>query len=75
MFSRIMGTMANVSAFKYLNINTYLPVLLVLHCAMVAFGVWDRLANMFVSPRFRFSTDDVDDEYTEKVRALSLAIM
>ncbi len=66
-FSSIMGTMANLSAFKYININVYLPMVLVVHCMMVALGVWDRLLNIFVAGRFRFSKDDVDDEYTEKV--------
>ena len=34
-----MASMADVSAFKYFNINMYLPVVLVVHCAMVMLGV------------------------------------
>ena len=63
-----MGSMADMSMFKYIKINTYLPVVLVVHCAMVAFGIWDRLLGMCMSSRFKFTTDDIDDEYTEKVR-------
>ena len=61
--------MAEVSqTFKeYFNLNLYLPVVLVVHCAMVALGIWDRLLNLCTSSRFKFSTHDVDDEYTEKV--------
>ena len=70
-FSKIMSSMADVSqTYPFLEINTYLPVVLVVHCAMVALGVWDRLFNLCTSSRFsfKFSTHDVDDEYTEKVR-------
>ena len=64
-----MASMADVSKVfeTYFNLNMYLPVVLVVHCAMVALGIWDRLFNMCVSSRFKFSTHDVDDEYTEKV--------
>lgn len=64
-----MSSMAEVSqTFKeYFNLNLYLPVVLVVHCAMVALGIWDRLLNLCTSSRFKFSTHDVDDEYTEKV--------
>ncbi len=33
-----MANMSNIEAFKYIKINTYLPVVLVLHCGMVATG-------------------------------------
>lgn len=69
-FSVIMASMADIN--KVFNINTYLPVILVVHCAMVALGIWERLFNMCVSEKFRFSTDDIDDEYTEKVGELDM---
>ena len=39
------------------------------HTCRAYIGVWDRLFNMCTSSRFsfKFSTHDVDDEYTEKV--------
>lgn len=67
-----MASMADIN--KVFNINTYLPVILVVHCAMVALGIWERLFNMCVSEKFRFSTDDIDDEYTEKVGELIMRL-
>ncbi|GAX78046.1 hypothetical protein CEUSTIGMA_g5488.t1 [Chlamydomonas eustigma] len=68
-FSQIMASMADVTkTFQYFN--TYLPVVLVVHCAMVALGIWDWIFSMCVSSRYKFNTHDVDDEYTEKGRLL-----
>lgn len=40
----------------------------VVMCAITALNMWDKLLNCCTSSRFRFTaTDDVDDEYTEKV--------
>lgn len=63
-----MANMSNIEAFQYVKINTYLPVVLVLHCGMVASGVWDRVFSLCVPQNLRFSRDDIDDDYTEKVR-------
>ncbi len=48
------------------HLNMYLPLLLVLHCALIALGLWDRMAGACVSSKYRFSEDDVDDEFTER---------
>lgn len=45
-----MASMADVSAFKYININMYLPVVLVVHCAMVILGVDKCGGNYLVLP-------------------------
>jgi hypothetical protein len=50
-------------------------VVLVVHCAMVALGIWDRIFSMCVSSRYKFNTHDVDDEYTEKVNCPARLIL
>jgi len=40
----------------------------VVMCAITALNMWDRLLHCCTSPRYRFTVDDVDDAYTEKVR-------
>jgi hypothetical protein len=64
-----MTSMADVSkVFQSFSINTYHPIILVIHCTFVMFGVWERLFNLCVSEKLQFSTDDsIDDDYTEKV--------
>jgi hypothetical protein len=63
-FTMIMGSIS----FKYFNINTWLPVLLIVHCALVALRVYEKMSQCCVAGRFKFTTDDVDDEFTEKAR-------
>eukprot|EP00955_Chlamydomonas_euryale_P109782 365954-Chlamydomonas_euryale.AAC.4 len=53
---------------RYVQIDRWLPLLLLLHVVMVSFGVWDRLFSLCLPKRLRFSdSDGVDDEYTERV--------
>ncbi|KAG1668956.1 hypothetical protein FOA52_001000 [Chlamydomonas sp. UWO 241] len=69
-FASIMN-IANIAAFKYVQVNKWLPLVLGFHVAMVALGVWDRLIAMCLPKRLRFSdSDGVDDEFTEKGRLL-----
>mmetsp|Transcript_35578 Transcript_35578/g.79011 ORF Transcript_35578/g.79011 Transcript_35578/m.79011 type:complete len:727 (-) Transcript_35578:712-2892(-) len=70
--SKIMGSMNQKedSPIKLPNFNVYVPVVLGVHSFMVATGIWQRLLNMCVSSRYMFTTDDVDDVYTEKGRLL-----
>ena len=37
-------------------------------CSITALSLWDRLLDCCTSQKFRFSSDDVEDIYTEKVR-------
>lgn len=62
-------TMGNLG-FLSKHLNTYLPVLLVVHCFLIWLNLWDRITGSCVGSKYRFSNDDVDDEYTERGRAL-----
>lgn len=69
-FTQKMGAMEPLKIFGQ-GFNTYLPALLVIHVVLTAFKLWDRLLGMCTSSRYKFSEDDdVEDEYTEKGRAL-----
>eukprot|EP00967_Tisochrysis_lutea_P114148 scaffold181704_cov24-Tisochrysis_lutea.AAC.1 len=72
--------MSSMDVLPVSNFNTYLPVALcasghrlpmrmpyVAMCAITAFNMWDKLLQCCTSPRYRFTVDDVDDAYTEKV--------
>eukprot|EP00878_Enallax_costatus_P015761 GHUV01016516.1.p1 GENE.GHUV01016516.1~~GHUV01016516.1.p1 ORF type:complete len:615 (+),score=178.39 GHUV01016516.1:1103-2947(+) len=68
-FTQNMGTMGVLPVLGQ-HLNTYLPLLLVVHCALIYFNMWERLAGACVGNKFKFSNDDVDDQYTEKGRIL-----
>ncbi|GFH18853.1 uncharacterized protein HaLaN_15720, partial [Haematococcus lacustris] len=62
--------MATMDVLPIHNLNRYLPVILVVMCAITALNLWGKLLNCCSNPRYRFSSDDVDDAYTEKGRLL-----
>ncbi|KAG2481922.1 hypothetical protein HYH03_019121 [Edaphochlamys debaryana] len=69
-FEDRMGSM-DVPAFLRSHLNTYLPLILVVECAITFFNLWDKIMGICVSSKYKFSNDDdVDDEYTEKGRQL-----
>jgi len=68
-----MGTMG-VLPILGKHLNVYLPLLLVVHCTLIWLGLWDRLAGACMSSKYRFTTDDVDDEYTEKGEPSLIAV-
>eukprot|EP00879_Flechtneria_rotunda_P003202 GHRR01003425.1.p1 GENE.GHRR01003425.1~~GHRR01003425.1.p1 ORF type:complete len:656 (+),score=226.79 GHRR01003425.1:287-2254(+) len=68
-FTKNMGSMA-VLPLLGKHLNTYLPLLLVVHCLLIWLNLWDRLAGACVSSKYKFNNDDVDDQYTEKGRLL-----
>jgi hypothetical protein len=37
------------------HLNTYLPLLLVLHCGLVWANLWDRLVGACVGSKYRFT--------------------
>eukprot|EP00882_Tetradesmus_deserticola_P011812 GHRQ01012503.1.p1 GENE.GHRQ01012503.1~~GHRQ01012503.1.p1 ORF type:complete len:656 (+),score=303.76 GHRQ01012503.1:330-2297(+) len=68
-FTQNMGTMTVLPVLGK-HLNTYLPLLLVVHCLLIWLRLWDRLAGACVSSKYKFDNDDVDDQYTEKGRLL-----
>ncbi|KAI8462677.1 MAG: LMBR1-like membrane protein-domain-containing protein [Monoraphidium minutum] len=68
-FTRNMGTM-DVLPVLGQHLNVYLPLLLVVHCAVTYLRLWDRLTAKCVSSKYRFTSDDADDQYTERGRGL-----
>eukprot|EP00775_Hariotina_reticulata_P003223 gene3223-3500_t len=68
-FTENMGTM-QVLPLLGKHLNTYLPLLLVVHCLLIWLNLWDKLAGACVSSKYKFNNDDVDDQYTEKGRVL-----
>ncbi|GFR49399.1 hypothetical protein Agub_g11451 [Astrephomene gubernaculifera] len=69
-FEDKMGSM-DVPRFLRQHLNTYLPLILVVECAITALNLWDRIMGICVSSKYKFSNDDdVDDTYTEKGRLL-----
>eukprot|EP00201_Polytomella_parva_P006581 CAMPEP_0175081692 /NCGR_PEP_ID=MMETSP0052_2-20121109/26305_1 /TAXON_ID=51329 ORGANISM="Polytomella parva, Strain SAG 63-3" /NCGR_SAMPLE_ID=MMETSP0052_2 /ASSEMBLY_ACC=CAM_ASM_000194 /LENGTH=865 /DNA_ID=CAMNT_0016352733 /DNA_START=108 /DNA_END=2702 /DNA_ORIENTATION=- len=69
-FTDKMGNMGDVPAFLSTHLNTYLPLLLGIECIFTALNLWDKICNVCVSSKYKFSSDDVDDELTEKGRLL-----
>ncbi|GIL77008.1 hypothetical protein Vretimale_3267 [Volvox reticuliferus] len=69
-FEDKMGSMDVPNVLRQ-HLNTYLPLILVVECAITALNLWDRIMGLCVSSKYKFSNDDdVDDEYTEKGRQL-----
>eukprot|EP00798_Chlamydomonas_sp_ICE-L_P014725 gene14725-20769_t len=68
----VFGTkMASMDiTMPHVDLNLYLPIVLVVQCSLVALNLWRRLLNSCVSSKYKFSADDIDDEYTEKGRLL-----
>jgi hypothetical protein len=52
-FAQKMGSMETVLPFLTGHLNVYLPSLLVVHCALIALNLWDRLAGMCVGAKYR----------------------
>lgn len=46
------------------HLNVYLPLLLGVHCALIALKLWDRLAGACVSSKYRFSRWGSREEWT-----------
>eukprot|EP00798_Chlamydomonas_sp_ICE-L_P030467 gene30467-35478_t len=57
-------------AIPNVNLNLYLPIVLLIQCSLVALNLWDKALYMCVSSKYKFNSDDVDDEYTVKGRLL-----
>ncbi|GBF88476.1 hypothetical protein Rsub_01189 [Raphidocelis subcapitata] len=68
-FTRNMGTMEVLPVLGR-HLNVYLPLLLVVHCGLTYLRLWDRLMGSCVSSKYRFTSDDLDDQHTERGRAL-----
>jgi hypothetical protein len=49
-----MGTM-QVLPLLGKHLNTYLPLLLVVHCLLIWLNLWDRLAGACVSSKYKFN--------------------
>lgn len=49
-----MGTMTVLPVLGK-HLNTYLPLLLVVHCVLIWLNLWDRMAGACVGSKFRFS--------------------
>lgn len=48
-----MGTMTVLPVLGK-HLNTYLPLLLVVHCLLIWLRLWDRLAGACVSSKYKF---------------------
>ncbi|GFH31813.1 LMBR1 domain-containing protein 2, partial [Haematococcus lacustris] len=51
--------MATMDVLPIHNLNRYLPVILVVMCAITALNLWGKLLNCCSNPRYRFSSDDI----------------
>jgi len=49
-----MGTMTVLPVLGK-HLNTYLPLLLVVHCCLIWLNLWDRMAGACVGSKYRFS--------------------
>lgn len=49
-----MGTMSVLPVLGK-HLNTYLPLLLVVHCCLIWANLWDRLVGACVGSKYRFS--------------------
>jgi hypothetical protein len=49
-----MGTMTVLPVLGK-HLNTYLPLLLVVHCLLIWLNLWDRMMGACVGSKFRFS--------------------
>jgi hypothetical protein len=54
-FTRNMGSMGVVPVIGQ-HLNVYLPLLLVVHCALTYLRLWDRLLASCASSKYRFTT-------------------
>jgi hypothetical protein len=52
-FTKNMGSM-DVLPFLGKHLNVYLPLLLVVHCALIYFNLWDRLVESCVGAKYAF---------------------
>lgn len=49
-----MGTMTVLPVLGK-HLNTYLPLLLVVHCLLIWLNLWDRMMGACVGSKYRFS--------------------
>ena len=49
-----MGTMTVLPVLGK-HLNTYLPLLLVVHCCLIWLNLWDRMAGACMGSKYRFS--------------------
>ncbi len=49
-----MGTMTVLPVLGK-HLNTYLPLLLVVHCLLIWLNLWDKLAGACVGSKYKFN--------------------